>query len=250
MTAWRWALIAAVLTLGAALALRGCGDARELKPLPTDLAGAPPVDDAVPSPDAPDAPAGAGSGNEDEQARVVARVHVAGLDGDPLPGMLPVATTTPNAFEEPVATGPPTDATGWSTLELPPGEQVYLRAWAPQLDYFANNFFAVPAMREDAAGEFTVTMAPAGAIEGTFFGIGEAALAGRTVEAMLHHPTRGPWWPARARTGAAGHAVFEPVPPGEFRVEFRVEGLGTASLPGVAIRPGGRTDLGKVRLEP
>jgi hypothetical protein len=164
--------------------------------------------------------------------------------------MLPVATTSPNAFEEPVATGPPTDAAGWSQLTLPPGEQVYLRAWAPNLDYFANNYFTIPAMDRDAGGEFTVTMARASVLRARVFGVSGAALAGRTVELMMHHPTEGPWWPSRARTDASGRVTFEPVPPGEFRLEFTVPGAGSATVPGAAVRPGGSTQLGKVQLRP
>ncbi|MCC6142405.1 MAG: hypothetical protein IT368_01235 [Candidatus Hydrogenedentes bacterium] len=180
---------------------------------------------------------------------VRATVRVIDLDGRPVPGMAPIATVDASAFQRPLATGPLTGPDGRTTFAFPGDQHVFIRAWDPNMKYFANNFYeALP--EEGALDEvLDIVMVQGARLEVLLYGPDSQPLANQPVQIMLIHPTQGPWWPARAKTDPIGLAVFETVPAGEFTVEFHVEpGLHT-ELSGIALRPGGVKDLGKLLLQ-
>ncbi|HQL93031.1 MAG TPA: carboxypeptidase-like regulatory domain-containing protein [Candidatus Hydrogenedentes bacterium] len=233
MTAAR--LAAAVLLCAAGL-LPGCGGCRP-DPAPADSPAPAP---SAPPP-APAKPAG--------PPVMTATVTVTDLDGTPLAGMVPIVTRKPNAFDPPVTRGDPTDAAGRSVFAFPAAEKLCLRVWDADLRFFANNYFDVGPVTEPAAAETPVTMAPAAEAHGVLLLPGGGPAANTPVSLMLSHPTRGPWWPAEAVTGADGAFSFPNVPPGVFQVALTAA-PGTASLEEATLQPGAPNDLGALTLTP
>jgi hypothetical protein len=222
----RWGVILALLAVAA------CG-----KPEPPAKAPAP----ATPPP-APKAEAPASQG-------VYAPMTTVDFQGKPVPGMVPIATNSANAFDEPIAHGNPTDEKGKSSLTLPQETHLFVRAWDPQMKMFAENFYEMPAMKGTSTDAMTVTMVPAAAAEAAVFGPDGKPLPNADVHLMLIHPKRGPWWPARGTTDSAGLARFAPVPPGEFVLDFNVEGVGKAEMPVTFLPPTRNTPLGAIHLK-
>lgn len=179
-----------------------------------------------------------------------ARVRVVGLDGSPLSGMLPIATETPNAFDAPVAKGKPTDSQGRGTIVLDPNRWLYVRAWDPQLRFFANNYFEVPSGNAAVRDELQIVMVEGATLKARLFRADGSPAAHENVGLMMFHPDKGPWWPSEADTDDAGNVQFSRVPAGKFLLALKTSQSGRIDLPAVFLPPGGETDLGNVQLLP
>jgi len=99
------------------------------------------------------------------------------------------------------------------------------------------------------AADTPVTMVPAAEAHGVLLLPGGGPAANTPVSLMLSHPTRGPWWPAEAVTGADGAFSFPNIPPGVFRVELTAA-AGAAMLEEVTLQPGAPNELGAPTLSP
>lgn len=202
----------------------------------------------TPTPVPAESPAPAPEASADDAARLLGRIRAVDLDGDPLPGMVPIATTAPNAFDAPIAQGAPTDANGDGALWLPPEARVFVRAWDPAMARFANNFYDVLPAEHGETELMVIQMVEGCAVTLRVADDRGQPLAGAAVELMMLHPTQGPWWPARAEADAGGTVQFPRVPAGAYG--FRVEADGRAlDLPQRMLPPGGTVDLGELRLQ-
>lgn len=226
--------------------LNGCGDSVETSasrlrqaPQPESAVGiveelAEPVDAAAP----PAAP-----------KPVVANVTITDLEGHPLAGMLPIATKSPNAFDAPVAQGDESGSDGTSTLLLPPGERVFVRAWDPTMGMFANNFYEVPGFPGEKTQPMTVVMVPCSSLEAIVLDEQGQPIAGKEIRLMLIHATKGPWWPAQTISDGEGKVVFRNIPSGQFTVELGSRQLGVAELTNVPLPPGAVVNLERVTVK-
>lgn len=176
--------------------------------------------------------------------RVKARLKVVGLDGKPILGMAPIATRQPNAFDEPVAVGPLSNANGLTEFEFPGDEKLYVRAWDPERKYFANNYFDALPNTGNVSDELLIQMAPGVFVTGTAYDKSGAPLVGSNITAMLYHPSLGPWWPAKGTTDAEGKLQLGPVPPGQFILHLKTDDGRSLELPATPLPPGETTDLG------
>ena len=170
-------------------------------------------------------------------------------DTKPLAGMIPIITLEPNAFDEPLARGNPTDALGVSKFVFPGDRKVCLRVWDPTLEYFPNNYFDVVPGGEDSATEGTIVMARAASLHALLLRPDSAPVADETVHLMMFHPKRGPWWPGEAKTDNGGAVTFDRVPPGMFTVQMECAS-GRLRAEGVTLLPGESGDLGPITLAP
>lgn len=223
--------------LGLALLLFGCGGE------------APP--EAAPAParqhPAPEQPAAQPA--QPLAGEVTARVRIVGLDGAPLPNMGAIACRTPNAFEEPLARGRLSNTQGRSDITFPARDTVHLRGWDPAGEYFANNLRTYVGGGAPVPGELELIMVRGAKLRAVFATPAPEPLADETVGLMMHHPTKGPWWPTQTTTDARGAADFGTVPPGLFLLEFRTPGGLRLELPETPLRPGAQVDLGLVVLQ-
>ena len=177
--------------------------------------------------------------------QIIADILVVSLDNTPLKGMIPIVTERPNAFDPPPYRGDPTDERGYTRFTFPADRRWCLRAWDPELKWFANNFLEVAPSDEDAGLDGTIVMAPSSAAACLITDASGTPLANRPVELMLIHPKQGPWWPSRQTTSAEGTVLFSQLPPGHFDLEFRIDGT-SRRLPDVPLPPGGALNLGAV----
>ena len=184
-----------------------------------------------------------------EAEAVTARVLVVDLDDEPLAGVHPIATTAPNAFRAPAVTGPPTDAHGRADMGLPPNARLYIRAWDPEMRYFANNYFDMPPAE---AGTHTalmcVVMVRSASLACVLIGADGRPAANTNVGLMMFHPTKGPWWPDEGDTDATGAIHFPAVPAGAYTLKLKALGAGMIDVPGVELPPGGHKNLGIIEL--
>ena len=206
----------------------------------------------APEPRAPEAarPPEAASASTDEPAPAVVSgsMRVVDRQGTPLAGMAPIATRQPNAFDAPVATGPLTGPDGRGRIAFPGDARLYLRAWDPELGYFPNNFYDILPDTGDVTDEMVIEMVPAAALLVLLQQADGRPLADADVAMMMIHPTRGPWWPAEARTSSEGVAAFTRVPPGAFTLRFKTGDGALLEVPEAALPPGQTTDLGPRRF--
>lgn len=224
------------------IALAACsGDEKPAPPPTPQPVATPVVDTATPpaQPTPPPLPAG----------HVRGRLRIIDLNGDPLSGMAPIATLQPNAFDEPIATGPLSGTDGRAAFTFPGDQRVCVRAWDPELNYFANNFVEVLPNTGDVTGEMTIMMARGAALHATLLLPDGAPAANRNIGLMMFHPTRGPWWPSDADADSQGHVFFQTLPPGRFILKFRAETGETIELPDVSLNPADEADLGLVTLQ-
>jgi len=180
---------------------------------------------------------------------VTARVAVVDLDGEPLAGMRPVATRTPNAFGEPVVMGAATDLKGSGYVLLPADIRLYVRAWDPDLTYFANNYFDIPAGKP--GGEtplMRIVMVEGASLDVVLLDADGRPAANTNVGLMMFHPAKGAWWPGEADTDAGGAAHFASLPAGAYMLKLKALNVGRIDIPNVQMTPGGQTDLGEVIL--
>jgi len=219
-----WAILAALTVLG-------CGqeDSSNLQPGPTS---------------SPRSATSAGP----SAIHITARVRVVDMDGQPLPGMTPIATAQANAFDAPVATGPPTSADGTSSIALPAGGWLCVRAWDPNRRTFANNYFDVLPNPGERIEDMDVMMAPGASLEAVLVSPEGNPAASENVGLMMFHPTKGPWWPGEADSDADGHVRFDCVPAGKYTVKLKAIHSGQIEIGDVTLAPGGHTDLGTVTL--
>lgn len=218
----------ALAALGvAALAFGGCGG-------PATQEG-PPAGDATPGTTRP---------------RMSAEVRVVDLGGAPLPGLLPIVTRRPNAFDEPLAQGPPTNADGYSAVPIPQDEHVFVRAWDPTLQWFPNNFYELLPGGDSLAGVMIVQMARSARFEVTLLRPDGRPVADENVGLMMFHPTQGPWWPGEGDTDAEGRVRFGPVPPGSYLLKLKALTSGQVEMPETLLPPGEAVSLAPVVLMP
>lgn len=237
-----------------ALALGGCTDPEPGETAPD--ATAPPAVEATPAKDEASAVEGGKDAapapvenTGEAPATLYARIRVVDIQGEPLPGMTPIVTRQPNAFDEPVASGISTNLEGKGSIRFKTGEQRYLRAWDPALRYFPNNFYEVLPGGNSLEGELTIQMAPSANLEAQFFLPSGEPVREESVALMLYHPTRGPWWPAESNTDAEGVATFPNVPPGAFVFRFQVESGARLEHPQTPLPPAADVNLGALTLQ-
>lgn len=180
---------------------------------------------------------------------VSASVQVVDLAGQPLMGMAPIVTRQPNAFDQPVAMGDPTDAKGQGTIRFENNEHLYLRAWDPLLGYFPNNFYEVLPGGSMVTETLTIQMVPSAGLEAQLILPDGQPAANQAVEIMLSHATRGPWWPARGQADAEGVVRFRNLPAGEFLLEFRVQAGAALQVTETPLPPGEVVNLGALNLQ-
>jgi hypothetical protein len=227
--------------LSLALLLCACGGEPPEPAPPRPAAQPAPPQRTEPAP--PTQPARAGA------AEVTARVRIVDLDGAPLPEMGPIACLAPNAFEEPLARGRLSNSQGRSEITFPAGQTVHLRGWDPAGKYFANNLRTYVGGGAPVSGELELVMVRGVQLRAVFATPAREPLANDTVGVMMHHPTKGPWWPAQTMTDGNGAADFGTVPAGLFVLEFRTPGGLRLELPETPLRPGAQIDLGLVVLQ-
>mgnify|MGYP003735406325 CR=1 FL=1 len=177
---------------------------------------------------------------------VYAAVTVVDLEGQPLAGMTPIATTNANAFDAPVAVGHATDDAGKSALVLPRDVRVYVRAWDPDRRYFANNYYDIPPAVGDRTEDMHFSMVQGASLEVRFVTPDGTSVANTNVGLMMLHPAKGPWWPDECDTDGSGAAVFASVPAGRFTCRFKAAGAGEVEIADVELDVGGHTNLGQV----
>ena len=163
--------------------------------------------------------------------------------------MTPIATATPNAFDAPVAVGQPTDATGRGSLVLPPDQRLYVRAWDPNQQWFANNYFDVPPGEGAETPLMQIVMVRGASLDAVVLAPDRTPAANTNVGLMMFHPTQGPWWPGEADTDAAGAVHFPALPAGTYTMKLKALDAGTIEVPGVTLPPGGHADLGPIVLQ-
>ena len=176
------------------------------------------------------------------------RVKIVDLDGNPLPGVAPVAVAQPNAFEKPVAIGEPANQNGDAVLFVPPDQRLYIRGWDFTLGTFANNYYDVFPGPVTEPGILKLVMVLSGTLRAELVAPDGAAAAHQKVALMMYHPTQGPWWPTEATTDQKGVALFGPVPAGIFTLKLRTDSGLSAETPQITIQPGGLQDLGQIKL--
>ena len=236
--------LAFVLSLSAI----GCGESTPPE--------APPAPEVVPAPEAaaeiippvteePTTPAPL----PQEAGFVHATVQVVDLAGTPLAGMAPIVTRQPNAFDQPVAMGDPTDGKGMGTIRFENKEHLYLRAWDPTLDYFPNNFYEVLPGGSNVEGTLTIQMVGSSSLEAQLMLPDGQPAANATVALMRAHATRGPWWPAQATSDAEGVVRFPNLPAGEFVLSFKVAAGPKLEVAETPLPPGAKVNLGVLTLQ-
>lgn len=238
--------LASALLLG--FLVVGCGDASspatpptpEKTPAPEITAEIIPPTTEAPSTSAP-LPREAGF--------VHATIQVVDLGGTPLAGMAPIVTRQPNAFDQPVAMGDPTDGKGMGTIRFENKEHLYLRAWDPTLDYFPNNFYEVLPGGGNVEGTLTIQMVGSSGLETQLMLPDGQPAANLTVALMLSHATRGPWWPAQSTSDAEGVVRFPNLPAGEFVLSFKVASGPQIEVAETPLPPGANINLGVLTLQ-
>ena len=234
------------LALLLSLSAIGCGEST-----PPEV---PPVSESVPEipveivPPTPDEPSTLAPVPQ-EPGFVYATVQVVDLAGTPLAGMAPIVTRQPNAFDEPVAMGLPTDGKGMGTIRFENKEHLYLRAWDPTLDYFPNNFYEVLPGGSNVEGTLTIQMVGSSGLEAQLMLPDGQPAVNETVALMLSHATRGPWWPAQATTDAEGVVRFPNLPAGEFVLSFKVAAGPQLEVTETPLPPGANINLGVLKLQ-
>jgi len=175
-------------------------------------------------------------------------LKVVDLAGKPLAKMAPILSRTPNALDEPLAIGPPTDEAGAGYIRAAVTGNVFLRAWDPELALFPNNFYEILESSGAVARDMTITMVPASNLAVRLLLPSGAPAANVTAHLMMVHPSRGPWWPSETETNFNGLAIFERVPPGTFTIHLKTSDGPGRDVPGVELMPGGLVQLGDVHL--
>ena len=183
-----------------------------------------------------------------ETAEITAPVRVIDLAGKPLSAMAPIACTKPNAFTQPLRTGPLTNEQGRSEVTFPGDRKLYLRAWDPDTRYFSNNFQTYLGTGAEVRDIVELVMVEGARLTAILASPDRQPLAEQEVRLMMAHPTQGPWWPARTTTDTGGVADFGTVPAGRFLLEIRSQAGYGRQIPETGLLPGRDVDLGLVVL--
>ena len=233
------------------LLVGGCGPEPATPPEgATAMEEAAPAVEAAPPAATEAPPARTDTGESIEaSATLFATLKVVDLAGEPLPGMAPIVTRQPNAFDPPVATGTSTGLDGQGSIRFKTDEHLYLRAWDPALRYFPNNFFEVLPGGTSIDGELVIQMVPSMNLEAQFFLPDGEPARDQAVALMLFHPSRGPWWPAEARTDAEGVAAFPNLPAGEYVLRFKAESGPRLERGQTPLPPASTVNFGALTLE-
>ncbi|HIJ66646.1 MAG TPA: carboxypeptidase regulatory-like domain-containing protein [Candidatus Hydrogenedentes bacterium] len=181
--------------------------------------------------------------------RILASVRAVGLDGTPVPGIMPIATTDPNAFDEPFAKGQLTGPDGRSAITIEPGRHTYVRGWDPALRKFANNYVELLPVSGNAIEEMVLVMVSGAALEAALLTPDGVPAANVEVRLMMVHPAEGPWWPATAVTDADGLVRFGAVPAGNFAIRLVADDIGEIEFAEVMLPPNGTVQLGRIVLD-
>jgi len=235
----------------------GCGSgepaptaAPEPEPAPAPVSAEPaPPAEADPEEADPEEAATDEGKTDTEAGELTCYLTVVDLAGKPLARMAPILSRTPNALDEPLAIGPPTEADGTGSVRATVEGTVFLRAWDPELDLYPNNFYEILQTSGTVARDMTITMVPASNLAVRVFAPNGTPLADATLHLMLIHPERGPWWPSETTTNRGGMAIFEKIPPGSFSLVFRDESGRTRELGMTNLPPAGLAQVGEVRLQ-
>ncbi len=181
-------------------------------------------------------------------ATLSATIRVIDLQGESLPGMMPIVTRQPNAFDEPVASGTSTGLDGMGSIRFKTDEHLFLRAWDASLRFFPNNFYEVLPGGGSLESDLTIQMVPSANLEvQLFLPTGEPA-GEQAAALMLFHPTRGPWWP-EAKTDKEGVVSFPNLPAGEYVLRFKVESGPRLEQGQTALPPASSVNLGALTLQ-
>jgi hypothetical protein len=178
-----------------------------------------------------------------------APVKVVDRHGTSLSGILPIATRSANAFDNPLAEGQPTGSDGLSSIRLTLTEKIAIRAWDPNLFFFPNNFYDVLPGSGSPATPLVVTMVEAAEVEAVLILPNGRPAANENTGLMMFHPVHGPWWPAESETNAQGEVVFRRMPPGSFTLLLKVASGPTLETGEQFIAPGESTHLGVLYLK-
>lgn len=236
---WIWSACAAIALLAAS-----CG---KPTPTPTQQPTAPPAQ-SVSAPASSVAPSAQSVVSAPAES-ILAHVRAVDADGKPISGMMPIASTEPNALSEPIARGPLTNAEGVSAFTIPGGQWLYVRAWDPDLKLFANSYFDVPPSGGNETRQMDVVMLPGAELEATLLRADGMPFSDVEAGLMLEHPTKGPWWPSKGKTNALGRVRFGKTPAGKYLVRLKLVGGESLELPETLLLPGQSTDLGPQTLQ-
>ena len=180
---------------------------------------------------------------------VLIRVKVVDMDGKPVANMLPIATRQANAFDVPVAKGDLSGADGAGSLNVPSDQYLFVRAWDPIKQIFANNYYDVLPGNGPPIEELKVTMLPGASLEVDILGPDGVPVVSQSIGMMMSHPVHGPWWPSETQTDEHGRARFGPVPPGKYAITFESRDHRHVDVPEQTLLPGRTTSVGPVRLQ-
>jgi len=203
----------------------------------------------MPVEEATDLSADEGAPDPAEPGFIEVYLSAVDLDGGPIPGVVPIVTQQPNAFDRPVAMGAPTDENGHARLRAPRGVHLYLRAWDHDQRYFAINYFDLLPGEGDRTDRLEVRMAQSAELTATVLDADGRPVALEPLRLMLTHPTAGPWWPAETVTTPDGIAKWKSVPPGSYTATFQSESGLQLEHPALTLPPGGATSLGTLTLQ-
>lgn len=181
------------------------------------------------------------------QNHVVGKVFIIDGAGKPLEKIAAIATTNPNAFDEPISRGNLSGSDGISVIEVPKHTKVYIRAWDPILKYFPNNYFEIPPADADYLEDMTIVMLEAGSIELVLLDKDGLPVINENVGLMMFHPKLGPWWPVNSYSDDQGHVKFSPVPPGKYNLRIKSERNIILEIKDVQILPGEEINLGVIK---
>lgn len=178
-----------------------------------------------------------------------APIKTLSLDGNPIPGIIPIVTLSPNAFDKPIAEGLPTDTEGRSSIRFDLKEKVALRAWDKSLKYFPNNFYDILPGSGISKEELVITMVESSTMEAVLMLPTGLPAINENVGIMMFHPVHGPWWPAEADTNDKGEVVFNNIPPGSYVLRLKIGSGSALETPETFIKPGDTTHLGILYLQ-
>ncbi|NUM54651.1 MAG: hypothetical protein HUU46_13485 [Candidatus Hydrogenedentes bacterium] len=176
------------------------------------------------------------------------QVRVVDMDGRPVANMLPIATKQANAFDTPVAQGELTGTDGSGVLHVPSDQYVYVRAWDPAKQWFANNYYDVLPGNQAPDEALIVTMLPGATLDVEVMNADGAPVGAQPVGMMMSHPVHGPWWPSETSTDEQGRAKFGPIPPGRYAITIETRDHKSVDLVEQVLLPGKTTHAGPVTL--
>ena len=222
-----------VMALVICVSVAGCGDSAK----------------TVETPAAPSAASSGSATQPVDATTILVRIRAVDRAGNPIAGITPIASKQPNAFDPPIEQGEPTPPSGISSVTIPAGQRLFVRAWDPSLKRFANNYLEVHADSGGVTEQTDIVMVDSGALSMTLFGPDQAPVSGKDVTMMMAHPTEGPWWPGKGKTDAAGVVYFDQVPPGTYNVQVNDPSTGfLKNLDGITLLPGQQVNAGDVVL--